>query len=216
MLAWQYSWFSSYLQGDAHGLGLLLLSLDIVSSLKPQAEIIRAVMMSTERIRELHFPTAELVPPLPYEEDSERCWDRHGLSQLLGTCPAPAGRAGLPARPAGALIPAAHPQEKVPQAAGTGQWLLTWTKLGCTHHAACWGRPRAARLLRQAFSQDSVLPPRRHPLSLVCWGSQVRSPCFMSVSGHICGTNSRAELRHPVLQFYSSQVFLISQGCTTS
>lgn len=63
MVAWQHSWFSPYLQGGEARLGLLLLSLDIVSSLKLQAEIIRA-LINTEKTWELHSPTAELVPPL--------------------------------------------------------------------------------------------------------------------------------------------------------
>lgn len=63
MLAWQHSWFSPYLQGDEARLGLLLLSPDVVSSLKLQAEIIHA-LMSAEKTRELHSPTAESVSPL--------------------------------------------------------------------------------------------------------------------------------------------------------
>lgn len=70
----------------------------------------------------------------------------------------------------------------------------------------------------EASLQPRLCPPSTQTPSLprVLREPSERDPCFMSVSGHICATNSRAELRHPVLQFYSSQVFLISQGCTTS
>lgn len=181
--------------------------------------------MGTERTRELHSPTAELVPPihssLPctvMRTAIEGCWDRHRLSQpAVGnlSCSCRAGE-GLPARPAAALLPAGGGATRCQDR----RWPLTWAQLGCLHtHSlpACWSRPRAERLLWQAFGQPSVLPPCTHPLCASCAGeSSERDLCFMSVSGQICATNIRAGLRCPILEFYSCQVFLLSPGCNTS
>lgn len=81
------------------------------------------------------------LPPLCYEEDSEGAGrDTGSSSQLLEPCRAPgscrAGQ-GLPARPAAAPLPAAHPLQKGTHAARAGQRPSTWTKLGCPTHLAC-------------------------------------------------------------------------------
>lgn len=167
MLAWQHSWFSPYLQGGEARLRLLLLSPDIVSSLKLQAEIIRA-LMNTEKPgncipQQQSWYLPSTLPPLYYEEDSEGSGsDIISASQLLDTCPAPAR---LPARPAAGLLPAAHPQQKC----HTWQRSLTWRSWAASHALpACWGRSRAAWLLWKAFSQLSLLPPCRHPPCASC------------------------------------------------
>lgn len=82
MLAWQHSWFSSYLQGGDGRLGLLLLSLDIISSLKLQAEIIVPWWGAPRRSQGIAFASSTVgtsppcFRPLHCEEDSEGCWDR--------------------------------------------------------------------------------------------------------------------------------------------
>lgn len=99
MLAWQHSWFSSYLQGDDGRLGLLLLSLDIISSLKLQAEIIRALMRGSQKEPGNCIPQQQRWY-LPSMLPSPALWGGQwgmlrqtgSASQLLETCPDPAGQ----------------------------------------------------------------------------------------------------------------------------
>lgn len=201
MLAWQHSWFSSYLQGDDGRLGLLLLSLDIISSLKLQAEIICALMRGSQKepgncIPQQHswYLPSMLPSPALWGGQWGMLRQTGSASQLLETRPAPAAR----------------PQDKVPHAPRTGQWPWTRTKLGCLH-APCLraGAEQGQHGSCGKLSANSLSSLCEAPfLCFVYCGSRVRDPCFMS--GHICATNTRAKLRHPFLQFCSSQVFLIA------
>lgn len=110
--------------------------------------------MSRERTRKFHSPateklsslTAELVParrpslPCTARTATEGCRDKHHLSQPASeTSPSPEGqRAGLTARPAAEVLPAAHPQEKVPHTASN--WLL-WQAFGQPSVPCLCGQP---------------------------------------------------------------------------
>lgn len=215
MLAWQHNWFSPYLQGDEPRLGLLLLSLDTVSSLKLQAEIICAPM-STESTRELHSPRAESVPPLHSASPvlwggGWGCWDRHGLIQPaaghLSCSWFLQGRAKAACQASSELLPPAHPQQKGPHAARAGQWPLTWTELDCLTHLACLLEHTKDSLAPVAFSKLSVLPPCRHPLCASCTlcFERERPTLHVGVWPYLCHKHqSRAQTSSPsVLQFPS-------------